>query len=305
MVVAAVALVPPAAVLSAVTPTVARLQLSELERSGTVVGRLSAWATAGALAGTFGTGFVLVPLLSVTTSLLIVGLAAHRRGPGLRRLRAGRSGVGGAAVVVVLAGAAAAVLLSVSSPCEVESDYHCATVTADPARDGGRVLTLDDLRHSYVDLDDPRHLEFDYVRWLADAIDGLRPGPLTAVFAGGGGFTLPRWLLAERPGSRAHVLEVDGDVTELARRRLGLRTSPALRVTTGDARVTLRRVPSSSADVVVGDAFGAEAVPWHLATAEWMRDVRRVLRPGGLYALNVIDRGPLSLFRAEAATLLR
>ena len=55
----------------------------------------------------------------------------------------------------------------------------------------------------------------------------------------------------------------------------------------------------------MGDAFGAEAVPWHLATAEWMREVRRVLRPGGLYALNVIDRGPLSLFRAEAATLLR
>ena len=143
------------------------------------------------------------------------------------------------------------------------------------------------------------------MRWLADSIDGLRPGPLDAVFAGGGGFTLPRWLLTERPGSRARVLEVDPDVTALARRRLGLRTSRALRVTTGDARVTLRRVPTSSADLVVGDAFGAEAVPWHLATAEWMRDVRRVLRPGGLYALNVIDRGPLSLFRAEAATLLR
>ncbi len=304
IVVAALALVPPAAVLSAVTPTVARMQLSDLGRSGTVVGRLSAWATAGALAGTFGTGFVLVPLLSVTTSLLIAGGLLIVVGLAFG-VYARVIGVGRAAAVALLGAGAAAALVAVSSPCEVESDYHCATVTADPARPGGRVLTLDDLHHSYVDLDDPRHLEFEYVRWLADSIDGLRPGPLDAVFAGGGGFTLPRWLLTERPGSRARVLEVDPDVTALARRRLGLRTSRALRVTTGDARVTLRRVPTSSADLVVGDAFGAEAVPWHLATAEWMRDVRRVLRPGGLYALNVIDRGPLSLFRAEAATLLR
>ena len=185
-------------------------------------------------------------------------------------------------------------LVAVSSPCEVESDYHCATVTADPARDGGRVLTLDDLRHSYVDLDDPRHLEFEYVRWLADSIDGLRPGAARRRLRRRG--RLHAAPLAPGRAARARgpsVLEVDADVTALARRRLGLRTSRALRVTTGDARVTLRRVPSSSADVVVGDAFGAEAVPWHLATAEWMRDVRRVLRPGGLYALNVIDRGPL------------
>ena len=67
------ALLPPAAVLSAVTPTLARLQLRDLSSSGTVVGRLSAWATAGALAGTFVTGFVLVPRLSVTTSVIAIG----------------------------------------------------------------------------------------------------------------------------------------------------------------------------------------------------------------------------------------
>src|SRR5690606_29463502 len=77
-----------------------------------------------------------------------------------------------------------------------------------------------------------------------------------------------------------------------------------LRVSVGDARVTLRDVPTGSADVVVGDAFGRLAVPWHLATVEWAREVRRVLAPGGLYALNVIDFGGLELLRAEAATLL-
>ena len=91
---------------------------------------------------------------------------------------------------------------------------------------------------------------------------------------------------------------------ELARERLALRTGPALRVRTGDARVTLRDEPAASADLVVGDAFGGRSVPWHLATAEFAADIRRVLRPGGLYALNIIDFGSLRLARAVAATLL-
>ena len=41
-------LFPPSFVLSAVTPVVAKLQLQDLEHTGRVVGRLSAWATAGA-----------------------------------------------------------------------------------------------------------------------------------------------------------------------------------------------------------------------------------------------------------------
>ena len=194
--------------------------------------------------------------------------------------------------------------MAIGSPCDAESDYHCAVVAADPARPSGRTLILDDLRHSYVDLDDLGHLEFDYTRWMGDAIDALPAGPLDAVYLGGGGYTLPRYVATVRPGSRARVLEVDGELVKLARRRLALRTGPALRVRVGDARVTLRDEPTDSADVVVGDAFGSRSLPWHLATAEFAREIRRVLRPGGLYALNLIDQGDLRLMRAEAATLL-
>ena len=56
--------------------------------------------------------------------------------------------------------------------------------------------------------------------------------------------------------------------------------------------------------MLVGDAFSARSVPWHLATVEFAREIRRVLRPGGVYALNLIDQPPLKLLRAEAATLL-
>lgn len=300
-----VALVPAAAVLSAVSPTVARLQLHDLRASGTIVGRLSAWATAGGLVGTFGTGFVLTPLLPVSTTVLLTGLllviAGLALGVHLRAFQPAASGAAAAGAVVL-----AALTVGLSSPCDAESNYHCARVDVDPARATGRTLVLDDVRHSYVDLADPTHLEFPYTQWIAGGIDAWSPGagPLDAVFVGGGGFTLPRWLLATRPGSGAHVMEVDGDLVSLVRDELGLRTSPALRASVGDARVTMLDEPDGSADVVVGDAFGKLAVPWHLATREWAREVQRVLRPGGLYALNVIDAAPLDLLRAEAATLL-
>ena len=300
------ALLPAAAVLSAITPVVVKLQLADLASSGTVVGRLSAWATGGALMGTFATGFVLVPLLPVRVTVIAVGavlvLAGCAVAAAFRALPGSAPAVAAGAAVMLAAAAAAA-----GTRCTTESVYYCAQVEADPTRPSARVLRLDDLRHSYVDLADPRHLEFAYVRWMGDALDALRPAgaPLDAVFVGGGGFTLPRYLAATRPGSRSHVLEVDPQLVDLARDELGLRTGPDLEVRVGDARVTMRDRPGASADVVVGDAFGGRTIPWHLATTEFAQDVRRVLRPGGAYLLNVIDYGGLALVRAEAATLLR
>jgi spermidine synthase len=291
---------PPAAVLSAVVPTVVKLQLADLHETGAVVGRLSALSTLGALCGTFGTGFVLVASLPNAPIVLGVGGALTLAGAVLTaRLRVAVAAAG-AALVLVAGGVAA------GSPCEVESAYFCARVEADAERASGRVLVLDDLRHSYVDLADPEHLAFRYTRLIADVLGTLpRAGPVRALHVGGGGFTLPRYLAAVRPGSHSIVLELDPEVVALARRRLGLATGPALRVRTGDARVSLRGEPRGRYDVVIGDAFGGRAVPWHLTTREFLGGVRRVLRPGGTYVVNVIDEPPLAFARAQARTLQR
>ncbi len=299
------ALVPLAAALSGVTPTVARLQLRDLRASGTVVGGLSAWATAGALLGTFGTGFVLVPLFPVSSTILAIGVAlvlvGILLGAYLRLLN--RARIVTAALVSL---AAVALTLAQRSPCAAESAYNCIQVVEDPAHLSAWYLLLDRGYNSDVDLDEPRYLGFPYEKWVAEAIDGIGAPtePLDGVFVGGGAVTLPRWLSATRPGSRSTVLEVDSKLIEFDRRRLGLRTSPNLRVVTGDARLTMRHEPAHTADVVVGDAFSSRTVPWQLMTSEWLREVKRVLKPGGVYALNMIDLHPLRLLRAEAATLL-
>jgi spermidine synthase len=206
------------------------------------------------------------------------------------------------AVLVVVGGLAAAV---VPDDCDVETAYHCGSVETDPDREGGRTLVLDGLRHSYVDLDDPTHLEFEYVRTIAAAIDTLHPAgePLRAYHLGGGGLTVPRWLAATRPGTQSLVSEIDPGVVQVDREELGLETGAALQVRVEDGRLGLGRLGDDSRDLVVGDAFGGISPPWHLTTAEAIDDVRRVLTDDGAYLANVIDYGPLDFARAEVATI--
>jgi MFS family permease len=299
------ALVPVAAVLSGVTPTVARLQLRDLRASGTTVGGLSAWATAGALVGTFGTGFVLVPLLPVSTSVLVIGIALVLVGflLGVRmRVFKPLATTGAALVAVPLI----ALALAQHSPCEAETAYYCVQIEPDPENPHAEMLILDRGYNSDVDPSDPSYLGFSYEQWIGSEISamGNPHAPLRAAFVGGGAFTLGRWLEDVRPGSYSNVLEVDGGLVEFDREHLGLHTSPRLRATVGDARLTMRRERSGSLDVVVGDAFSSRTVPWQLMTTEWLHELKRVMKPHGVYLLNMIDYPPLSLLRAEAATLL-
>jgi spermidine synthase len=303
---AAVAVVVPAALLSAVPPMVVALQLGSLAETGSVVGRLSGIGTLGGIVATFATGFVLVALLPgsvilVATGVLVVlaGLALavllRRRAPGA----AARLPVG----LLALAVATPVLAALAPTPCERETAYHCARVVADGAT--GRVLVLDTLRHSYVDLADPTHLEFEYVRAIASVADVLAPAgePISALHVGGGGATLPRYLAEVRPGTVSRVLEVDPGVVALDEEELALQTSDQLQVRVGDARVGLQAEPAGQRDLVVGDAFGGLSVPWQLTTTEALGLVDDALTGDGVYAVNLIDHPPLSFVRAELATL--
>ncbi|MDP8929298.1 MAG: fused MFS/spermidine synthase [Actinomycetota bacterium] len=294
----------PAVVLSAVNPTVVKLQLDDLDETGTVVGRLAAIGTAGAIVGTFLTGFLLVAALPSDT--IVLGLGSSLVLVGVVLWWALRpTDTAGVAWIVIVAVFAALLTLARVSPCRYESAYFCARVVPDYTRASGRLLLLDTVRHSYMDLADPTHLEFAYARTVSDVLATVAPPgePLDVLSIGGGGFTLPRYVAATRPGSTNLVLELDPMLVEIARQELGLVTDPELRVQVGDARLTLREVPRSAFDVVIGDAFGGLAVPWHLTTQEFLAEVKARLRPEGVYIMNLIDYPPLGFARAEAKTL--
>ncbi len=300
----ALAFFAPALVLSAVTPVVVKIRLQSLAETGSVVGEFSAVGTAGAIFGTFFTGFVLLAALPSRPIVLAVGLALVGAGVVLA-IRASALAPPGLLATGVGTLLAAALVLTVGGPCQVETAYYCARVTADEARPTGRVLLLDTLRHSYVDLADPTWLEFRYIKVFAEVINSQAPpGPLAVLSIGGGGFTVPRWLSAVRPRSTNTVLELDPELIDLSVAQLGLDPAEIDRIETGDARLTLGRTPERAFDVAVGDAFGGLAVPWHLTTREFLEEVRSRLTADGIYVMNVIDQPPQRFARAEAATLV-
>ncbi|MGA8335735.1 MAG: hypothetical protein WB761_13395, partial [Solirubrobacteraceae bacterium] len=80
----------------------------------------------------------------------------------------------------------------------------------DPRRATGRLLRQGDMDASYVDLADPSHLEFDYLRWIRIVLRVAHAGRV--VHVGGGACALARALAAEDPSSRQEVCEVNGEV---------------------------------------------------------------------------------------------
>jgi len=174
-----------------------------------------------------------------------------------------------------------------------------------PGPDGSNEVTLlvNGMESSHLDLGDPSRLEFEYLQQMAAVVARLPAGPLTAVHLGAGACTFARAIDAARPGSHQLAVDVDPVLADLVRRWFDLPRAPALRLRVGDARQVLAGLPDASADVVVRDAFAGDATPAHLSSAEFTRDVARVLRPGGVYLANCTDHPPLPLARSEAATV--
>lgn len=295
--VTAVAFFVPAAVLSAVTPVVVKIRLTSLRDTGAVVGSYSAIGTAGAIVGTFVTGFFLIAAFPTRPIMAGVGAMLVVAGALLISLRQKWA----ALAVIILGGMFALVTAASTGPCQVETTYHCVEVVIDDDRPTGRILVLDRGFNSYVDLEDPTYLDFRYARVMADVLEvGLPPGPVNALSIGGGGFTFPQYLDATRPGTDHVVLEIDRELLTVGRSELGFDDEADVYI--GDARRTIARADDGSMDVVIGDAFSGYTVPWHLTTTEFVEIVDAKMNSAGIYLINVIDDGQLRFARATAKT---
>lgn len=291
----------PTSVLSSISPMVAKLRLESLEQTGEVVGGLSAAGTVGALVGTFGTGFVFLGLFPIRAIIFVIGAILVASGI-IVLLRVARTKPDGFQSSLVAI--AAFMCLGIGTDCDVETDYACARIVPDEDRAGGRSLILDRVRHAHVDLNDPTHLEIRYAKLLGAVIDTQPDGALDALHVGGGGFSIPRYLSATRPDSTNLVLEIDPGLVDIARDELGLEDARNLDIRIGDARLEFGELETDGFDVIVGDAFGGDVVPWHLTTTEAVAEYDRLLRTDGIYVMNLIDGETSDFARAQMATLL-
>lgn len=297
----------PAFLLGMISPVAVKLAVRDLETTGSVVGRLYALSTVGAIAGTFVTGFWLVARFGTRVTLAGVGVSLIASslvfgGLGGRR--------GRAAAVLAIAGWLAyaglwpgAQLPPHQDPLfepagtgiihSEESQYYTIKVDRTIRDDNGapiHALHLDHLVHSYADLDDPTYLEYEYLRTFAEIIEwSARDTPAMRLqFVGGGGYTLPRLVDATWPSAQVDVVEIDPAVTRVARRFFGVPRDAAIRTFNQDARWFAMQ-EGEPYDAIFIDAFNDLSVPYHLTTREYAAQLRRRLRPGGALVANLID----------------
>jgi spermidine synthase len=156
---------------------------------------------------------------------------------------------------------------------------------------------------SYVDLDDPLRLEFDYMQRLVDVLDSIAaPGErLRIVHIGGAAMTMPRYIAATRPTSAQIVLEPDIELTAFIRRHLPLPRRSGITVRGTDGRRGIAELPNGYADLMIIDAFVGARVPADLTTADFLADARRALNDQSVIMINLTDRGPLSYGRRVLA----
>jgi hypothetical protein len=176
-------------------------------------------------------------------------------------------------------------------------------ILADADRPGGWMLLLERIRQSYVDIDDPTYLDFEYMRWIGHVVDAAPEGPLAVTHIGAGAATLVRYIAATRPGSSQIVCEPDAELTEFVRAKLPFRREVRVRIRAVDGRTGIAQLANASADLVVLDAFAGGRVPAELGTAEFGAEVGRVLRLGGTFVANIGDGGALTYARRFVAAM--
>ncbi len=158
---------------------------------------------------------------------------------------------------------------------------------------------------SYVDLDDPRRLEFDYLEQIAVVVDTVAPPGVAVRVAhlGGAAMSLPRYVAATRPRSAQLVFEPDAELTAFVRTHLPLPARSGIRVRAVDGRSGVAALRNGSIDLVILDAFVGPRTPAELTTLECWTELRRVLTADGTVIANITDRGPLGYARRVLAGL--
>jgi predicted membrane-bound spermidine synthase len=295
----------PVTFLGMYSPFAIRLLLPSAQRSGRVSGAVYGISTAGAIVGTLGTTFFLIPAIgsrAITLALGTLGLLA-----GLALLTVARRGAA-AALVIALAlpsvpiaraddlidDAVRAGLLGRADGriAHIETEYNDVFITK---RGHQLVVSFQikgwDYTESVSNLLDPDDLPLRYAQVMTIAT--IYPqAPQKILMLGLGGGSISTYLGRFLPDTAITAVEIDPGVITAAKSYFGLRESERMRYRAGDGRVFLNR-GSERYDLILVDAYRGGYVPFHLLTREFYGLVKQRLAPGGAAAFNVHDGSKL------------
>ena len=183
---------------------------------------------------------------------------------------------------------------------EKASAYSTIIVTEDEA--GLRILRFekDGARQSVVKPGDPEYLALPYASVMLAGL-ALSEEPRRILVVGLGGGTLPMFLRKHYPDATIDAVDIDPDVVTVAKEFFGFREDNRMKAHVIDGRQFIEK-SRQPYDVIFLDAFGSDSVPEHLTTQEFLRAVRRAVKPGGGVVGNLWGAGYNRLYDSMVRT---
>lgn len=176
------------------------------------------------------------------------------------------------------------------------------TIVVTEESDGTRSLRFEryGARQSAVKPGDPDHLVLPYSQ-VALAGLALCGDPRRILVVGLGGGTLAGFLHRHYPAAEIDAVDIDPEVVSVAKQYFGFREDHRLRAHVADGRRFIENAREPY-DLIFLDAFGADSVPAHLTTREFLQAVRRITTPGGVVVGNLWFRQFNKLFDSMVHT---
>jgi spermidine synthase len=304
----------PSCILGTISPVIVKLAVRDVATVGNVVGRIYAVSTLGSIIGTFAAGFFLISWMGTRQILLSTGMVLLLTGVVWGFFaRATRP----AALFLVLTslllwatyGFAFRPPLDAYTDFYRESDYFTIKVKRATSADGKtplKALVLDNLTHSYVQMEDPLHIEYRYERIYADVLRWKfrKDAAFRSLTIGGGGYTFPRYIESAYPHAGIDVAEIDPQITQAAYHYLGLPRTTRIRTYNEDGRWFVMNCREKY-DVIFIDAYNDLSIPYHLTTREFARLLRDIMNPDAILLTNIIDNFQRGLFLPSTIRTLR
>jgi spermidine synthase len=273
---------PPSLAMGMVTPFAVRIAIPRMEAAGAIAGGYSALSTAGSIAGTLLTTFVLIPAFAVTN--LLLALAGTLVLSALLLVR-GRASVAIAVLAASGCGLAGFVRRDVAGTERLllrkDTAYHHITVTE---LDQTRWMRFDGRTQGAVNMAHPDRALLPHEQGLPLAF-AIRPRIQSVCMIGLGAGVIPRAVSRFWPDIFFETVEIDPVVLHIAREFFLYRESDHTKTVIEDGRAFLAR-DGRTYDLIILDAFNSTGVPFHLTTREFFETVRRRLSPDGILAAN-------------------
>jgi spermidine synthase len=283
---------PTSILLGMVSPYAVRLKMIKIENSGSVVGNLYAISTIGSIAGTFSAGYFLIPFIGTTkilysTAIILLIISTIHLPKWLVKTKI-------AVFLMVVFGIYINMqldhLYQQQGVFEIDTEYNRVWIMPyidESTQKPALRMRINNENSSAIFIND-NELVFEYMKYFRLA-KHFQPRIKRAVMFGGAGYAYPNDYLNNSPEARIDVVEIDPELTKLARKYFRLKYDPRMTIYHEDARTFLNRTKISY-DAILIDVFKSNySLPFHLTTKEAVQKNYNILKKDGVIILNLVS----------------